>query len=271
MASGRQPLTGARSRSHVGGPLRRLADVGPYFELRTGPITDGTGFRPLAELYDPAAPAAWAARVEHVRVRLRTEEPRVAASILYLGVASRLWSVALGAAVLGRVVPDLDPARTYWRFPHAGPVELWAPDPAPVPVSDDRSGIEQLHDAVLVGHLVPLAGATRAMVPVAERLLWGNAASALVGAARVLHRHLAPAEPELVATTRVFADGLMAAGRLRGTGLHGALGAFRRTTCCLYYRVPGGGTCGDCVFHDKPPRPARTRIGSSAPGRGNAG
>ena len=24
---------------------------------------------------------------------------------------------------------------------------------------------------------------------------------------------------------------------------------FARRTCCLFYRVPGGGTCGDCVLN----------------------
>ncbi|MYS81219.1 (2Fe-2S)-binding protein [Embleya scabrispora] len=251
--------------------MARVAEVGPYFVLRTGPIIDGTGFRPLAELYDRAAPDVLAARVEHVRGRLRTDEPRVAASILYLGVASRLWSVALGAAVLGGFVPDLDPARTHWRFPASGPVELWAPDPVPTPVAADRAGIDHVYATVMTAHLVPLARATRAVAPIAERLLFGNAASALVGAARVLDRHPAPDEPELAATTRSFVDGLTATDRLRGTGVHGALGAFRRTTCCLYYRIPGGGTCGDCVFHDKPPQPARVRIGSRAVGRDGAG
>ncbi|MFI1383033.1 (2Fe-2S)-binding protein [Embleya sp. NPDC020886] len=270
MASGRQPLSGSAARPGVGDAMARVAEVGPYFVLRTGAIADGAGFRPLVELYDRAAPDAWAARVEYVRGRLRTDEPRVAASILYLGVASRLWSVALGAAVLGRVVPDLDPVRTHWRFPASGAIELWAPDPIPTPVLANRAGIDRVYAAVMTAHLVPLARATRAVVPIAERLLAGNAASALVGAARVLHRHPAPDEPELVTTTRSFADGLLATGLLRGSGLHGALGAFRRTTCCLYYRIPGGGTCGDCVFHDKPPQPTRVRIGSSARGRDGA-
>ncbi|MEU9111287.1 (2Fe-2S)-binding protein [Streptomyces sp. NPDC048483] len=25
--------------------------------------------------------------------------------------------------------------------------------------------------------------------------------------------------------------------------------AYRRRNCCLYYRVPGMGTCGDCVLN----------------------
>ena len=27
--------------------------------------------------------------------------------------------------------------------------------------------------------------------------------------------------------------------------------AFTRRTCCLYYRLPGGGLCGDCVLHQR--------------------
>jgi ferric iron reductase protein FhuF len=34
---------------------------------------------------------------------------------------------------------------------------------------------------------------------------------------------------------------------LAGSGgiISGDLG-FRRRSCCLFYRLPGGGTCGDC-------------------------
>ncbi|MFD0350331.1 (2Fe-2S)-binding protein [Kitasatospora aburaviensis] len=40
---------------------------------------------------------------------------------------------------------------------------------------------------------------------------------------------------------------------LAGTGtLHA--GGFRRSSCCLYYRVgPAAGVCGDCCF-TRPPR-----------------
>ncbi|MEU1022927.1 (2Fe-2S)-binding protein, partial [Streptomyces sp. NPDC005904] len=30
--------------------------------------------------------------------------------------------------------------------------------------------------------------------------------------------------------------------------------AFRRRSCCLYYRCPGGGVCGDCCFERPPTR-----------------
>jgi ferric iron reductase protein FhuF len=233
----------------VAAALAHAAEVGPYFELTTGRRADESGFRPLVELYDAAEPTALAERIEDVGRRLGTDEPRVAASILFLGLASRLWSPALGAAVLGDVVPDLDPRRIRWRYPATGPVELWAPDPVAREAGPDSVG--ELYDAVMAEHIVPLARATRAVAPVAAGLLWGNAASALVGAAGVLHRRFAAARPESAASARGFADGLLRTGLLRNTARAGG-GAFRRTTCCLYYRVPRGGVCGDCVF-DAPP------------------
>jgi ferric iron reductase protein FhuF len=66
-------------------------------------------------------------------------------------------------------------------------------------------------------------------------VLAGNAASALVGTARVLGWGWPLAE-------RALARGWLA----------GALAGSRRTTCCLYYRVPGGGLCGDCVLDRVP-------------------
>ncbi|MZE70246.1 (2Fe-2S)-binding protein, partial [Streptomyces sp. SID5789] len=52
--------------------------------------------------------------------------------------------------------------------------------------------------------------------------------------------------------------GLLAHPLLTGTGtLTGT--AFRRRSCCLYYRVPGAGVCGDCCF----PRPPGLRESES--------
>ncbi|NED81420.1 (2Fe-2S)-binding protein, partial [Streptomyces sp. SID11233] len=30
--------------------------------------------------------------------------------------------------------------------------------------------------------------------------------------------------------------------------------AYRRNSCCLYYRTPRGTLCGDCVLHTAPSR-----------------
>ncbi|MFJ9519747.1 (2Fe-2S)-binding protein [Kitasatospora sp. NPDC101801] len=216
-------MTGEPDAGHA---LRRAAAVGPFFATVEGPLPDG--FRPLAEL---AAPEFWRRRIAEVGERLGTDEPRVAASVAQLGVAARLWSVALGTAVLGGVVPDYD--RSYWRLPPGGSLELWVPGV----LLPDGPLAAALHRTVVERQLAPLAAGIRAVTPVAEGLLWGNAASALAGAVRVLRSGGGPA-----------------AELLDRPPLRGALtSAGRRTSCCLYYRVPGAGLCGDCVF-DRPPR-----------------
>ena len=109
---------------------------------------------PLARLY-AGDTAPLTARVDTVAARLRTPERRVAASIAHLGLAARLWSVALGCAALHGELPDLDPARLHWdprpqRARRSVPGRH--PDPLPATAATVR-------EAVQYGHLVPLADA----------------------------------------------------------------------------------------------------------------
>ncbi|MFG3227958.1 (2Fe-2S)-binding protein [Kitasatospora sp. NPDC048194] len=226
-----------------------LAAVGPYFALDTSPGGPPPGFRPLPELYGTGPDAPLAARIRVVARRLGTVELRVAASILHLGLAARFWSVGLGAAVLLGTVPTLE--RAWVRIPDQGPIDLWTPPDQP---STDAGSLgDQLHRAVLVSRLEPLAAAVRAAVPLSPGLLRGNAASALAGTLRVLDPHAPGRARELVAEL-LDRPPLARSGVLR-TGRNGT--AFRRTSCCLYYRTgPGAGLCGDCCF-TRPPA-ART-------------
>ena len=87
-------------------------------------------------------------------------------------------------------------------------------------------------------------------LPLARRLVWSNVAASLHAVPRV---HSSPATRPLVREllARPPYDGELEElpdGRAR-----------RRTTCCLFYLVPGAGLCGDCVF-DEPPD--RSRDGS---------
>ncbi|GCD97686.1 hypothetical protein EHYA_05382 [Embleya hyalina] len=238
-----------RLRDALGG----LIEIGPFFALAMGPRADTAGFRPLGDLY--RAPDLLAHHVHDVGVRLGTDEVRVAASIAQLGIAARLWSVALGAVARAGVVPDLDPDRVMWRLSPPGPAELWV-DPPPRPAGesdgDEQNLADTVYEVVAEGHLVPLAQAIRRITPVSERLLWGNAASGLAGVVRMLDRHLRPDDPARADTAMRIAGAVQSRGHLRDTGTWSGAG-FRRTTCCLYYRIPQGGTCGDCVFTDAPP------------------
>ncbi|MGW1405446.1 (2Fe-2S)-binding protein [Streptomyces sp. NPDC002403] len=217
------------------------ASVGGFFALRTTAPPGGT-HRPLARLYageqDPLT-----ARIDTVATRLDTSERRVAASVAHLGLASRLWSIALGPAVLTGSFPGLPPAALHWDPRHPAPDELWLAGTGSLPGTACR-----IREAVQYGHLVPLAEAIHRDGPLSDRLLWGNAGSALAGAVRQLvawarthHR------PDVAARARALAAELFDHPDLRHTGApHDT--AFRRRSCCLYYRTPASGLCGDCVF-----------------------
>ncbi|MFD4628356.1 (2Fe-2S)-binding protein [Streptomyces sp. NPDC058284] len=231
--------------------LAELGSVGGFFALRRAPAHDGSA-RPLAQAY--AAPRAGAHdplgfRVDKVARRLGAPEDRIAVSVAQLGLAARLWSIALGSAALYGRVPDLDPALLRWDADGASPDDLWLSDVRPLP-----GDAGTLRDVVQYGHLAPLADALRARYRISAGLLWGNAGSALAGAARELHGWAARSGRADVGERAMgLAAELLDHPELRGTGtLRGT--AFRRRSCCLYYRCPGGGLCGDCCFERPPQR-----------------
>jgi hypothetical protein len=255
--------------------LAALRPLGGFFVLRTGEPPHGP-LPTLAEAYAPAVACAGdhrdaigdgaigdprgaagdplADRVRRVADGIAAPEARVAASVAQQALAARLWSVALGCAVRYGRIPDLDPRLLRWDPAGSAPDDLWLTAPRPGAGGDAASVAE----AVLHGHLRPLAAALRARHRLAPGLLWGNAASALAGTARQLTRRAQElGRPDAGEHVRALAARILAHPLLAGTGtLTGA--DFRRRSCCLYYRVPGGGVCGDCCF-TRPPRSPRPR------------
>ena len=158
----------------VADTLRRVAVCGPYFTVSTGPVAE-PGWRPVRALYEDSA--VLAGLVERVRARIGAAQPRVAASIMFQGYAARLWSVSLGALVRDGRLPDLHPDGLLWRDQdgsvrlHLQRTEGWR-----------GAHLENvLAGTVLVGHLTPLIRAVHRLGPLSDRLLWGNAVSALLG------------------------------------------------------------------------------------------
>jgi ferric iron reductase protein FhuF len=151
--------------------------------------------------------------------------------------------------------------RLRWRHPEDQMIELgltadggWA--------GSGRRLIEQLVAASFEEHLQPLADALRRRVRISAGLLTGNAASALVGGLALLAGRLGPDWRSLAAHA-VAQPPLRGSGGWRGSPEHGSAehgGAgrgggrwggggepvFVRRSCCLYYRVAGGGLCADC-------------------------
>ncbi|MEW1638360.1 (2Fe-2S)-binding protein [Streptomyces sp. NPDC093801] len=219
--------------------LGSLEAVGPFFTVPYGEEPPGPGFRPLTELYGERL----GPYVAEVGGRIGTGPGRVAASTAQFGIVSRLWSLGLGCAALGGSVPDLAPDRVWWRLPDGGSLQLWLPAPAAVLPAG------ALGETVL-GNLEVLDAALLRAYGVSGKVLRGNAASGLVGALRVLLDRV-PGEGAVELAAGLLADG----GALAGTGefVHeeGLGVAFVRRSCCLYYKVPGGGLCGDCVLRTR--------------------
>ncbi|MFF0746023.1 (2Fe-2S)-binding protein [Streptomyces sp. NPDC004111] len=242
--------------------LVELGSVNGFFALRAGVPEAGQGHVALARVY-AGGTAPLALRIDKVAARLRAPERRVAASIAHLGIVARLWSVALGSAALHGEVPDLRADGLYWDPDGSSPDDLLLDTRRPtLPAT-----AEALRETVQYGHLVPLAEAFRRDGNISPQLLWGNAGSALAAAVGQLRNWARDMDrPEAGRRAAVLAHELFSHPDLNSTGSLGA-GRFRRNSCCLYYRCPAGGLCGDCVF-DTPPsprRPANPAVRRSSP------
>ncbi|MFH8484137.1 IucA/IucC family C-terminal-domain containing protein [Streptomyces longisporoflavus] len=231
--------------------LAEVGSVGGFFALRTGTPPGGAQVASLARVYaGDDGPLAF--RVDKVAARLGAPDTRIAVSVAQLGLAARLWSVALGSAALHGVVPVLDPALLHWDADGSSPDDLWLTDVTTRPA--DAASVREI---VKDGHLAPLADALRTRYRISAALLWGNAGSALAGAARELDTWARrTGRTDAGERARALAVELFDHPDLRGTGtLRGT--AFRRRSCCLYYRCPDGGVCGDCCFERPPQRSVR--------------
>ncbi|MEV7970546.1 (2Fe-2S)-binding protein [Sphaerisporangium sp. NPDC088356] len=227
--------------------LADVSAIGPYFAVCTEPgCDDAPSWRPLGELSSDIG--ALRARVADFERRLGTGESRVAASILFQGLAARLWSPVVGAATAHRLVPVHASAHMRWRAAPTGPLPLWTPRTAGWATVRQAECAEVVYQAVVAELLDPLVEAFQQVTKIAPSLLWGNAASALAGTLRTLPA----ARPDLGPPAARLVGEVLRLGVLAGTGepAEPAPGHhfFVRTSCCLYYRVPGGGMCDDCAL-----------------------
>jgi ferric iron reductase protein FhuF len=197
----------------------------------------GAGCGPVVDLID--AVAGW---LDHA-------ERRVAASLAVLGYAARLVGPTLAVLLREGILLDVRPHQVHYEFTPQRGLTLTLTHPAGWHTPPQHHA-QAWCAGVVDAHLRPLVHAVRADTPVAAGLLWGNVASGITGALRAL------ADQGTVPLGRCHAAGLaiLDHGPLRGSGtltIHDARLAFRRRSCCLYYRLDyyrlnGAGTCGDC-------------------------
>jgi ferric iron reductase protein FhuF len=217
--------------------VRRAGTHNPLLGFATDPpgelpATDWQAGKPAAGLID--AVGGW----------LGATERRVAASLVVLGYAARLVGPAVALLVRDDLLVDVRPERVTFGYAPDRGFQLAVPEPAGwtgAPATLRRAW----GDVVVDAHLRPVVDAVRAEVPVAAGLLWGNVASGLAGALSALVRDRAAPAEHCHAVGRDLLD----AGPLRDSGalsVHDGQLRFVRRSCCLFYRLEGGGMCGDC-------------------------
>ncbi|WP_370462424.1 (2Fe-2S)-binding protein [Nocardiopsis sp. FR6] len=244
---------GQAVRERALGPV--LADVGrinALFALEAGPA--GTGWLPLEGIDGDTD--ALAAEVERVRAHLARAsrsrpgrvEWRVAASVFQQGLATRVLSPVVAAALCHGVL--VDAARFHWDPHREGPMVLRTAQRRARPAPRGGEAVaDWVEHTVVTGVLARLARGLAAVGGVAPGLLRGNTAAALAGTVRALSAD----RPDSAGSAHALAHDLLERPSLAGTGGYAGtddegLAVFRRTTCCLYYRAPGGGYCGDCAL-----------------------
>ena len=217
--------------------LRDVAEIGPFFAVERYP--QGEQWRAFDTYLDDErhrrdrVAAARELLAHRAGLADGAIDERATASIQHLGTVARIVSPVLAVSAAHGRAPRLTPQNVRWRAIAGGPVEFAF-------TGDD----DDVVDAVLNAIVVPLGDAFARTWHLSPHIVGGNAASALAGAATMLGR----ARPQLAAEARRVVTHLLDDPYLRGTGSWREDGTFRRNNCCLFYRIPGGGTCGDCVL-----------------------
>lgn len=234
--------------------LRAAARFGPYFTWQS--FDGAAGWRPLRDLLDADVVADRVAVGRRTLARIAKLAPdaiaeRVAASIVFLGLASRLISPLLAANAARGVLPLPDLEGLRWRPVESGPMPIAWHGLAAASADADPAKVAQMLTRTMTQTVIePILEAFGSRFRVSRQVLWGNVASALAGAAGMI----ADAEPSHAQRSAAIVHHMLAIPPLLGTAVlthpdpDRARWFLVRRNCCLYYRIPGGGMCGDCVL-----------------------
>jgi hypothetical protein len=214
----------------------------------------------LQELFGD--PALVRERIEATRTalagadRLETVDGlRVAASVWQLGMAARITSPALATAVLGGWVPDLGLTRVWCQPRRPSPIPLALPNPSGRRADGPEAVSAAFGDLVLDQAATSLVDVVAASVSISESVLWGNVWSGLAGNLAAI----GATRSDLLSAAREVIGAIFERARsgpptpAMVVGGFDRAGRYRRSTCCLIYRIPSAGLCGDCVLRRTDP------------------
>lgn len=233
--------------NHPSPAVGGLGDLGPFstVDFHTRNSVPNGPWQPLTRLLQTEGVRE---RIRQVRNALATTRRcdvenlpwRVAASVAHLGLVARLIAPRLGVLTLGLGSLNIDPGETWWQPVVGGPV--------PLSVSVDALTFGSVDARLIADGVVRTLTELFAAESVSPRVLWGNVASAINGS----YNAIAAVRPELSETAHehvlnALDHPLLAGASNRRPGLD-----FKRTSCCLIYRLGPTGTarqlCGDCVL-----------------------
>jgi len=249
----------------------RVAELGPFFVTSLQAEREDDAADPswasLTTLVED--PAVLASRIAQTREALaaaaqrRPEEVewRIAASIAHLGLAARFVAPLMGLAVTTGKVAPVGLAQASWRPILGGPYPLYFTESRHTPDSGEHASAETQLAAppstsdiptisrlfateILDGPVRQLTEAVLRSGSIASGLLWGNVVSGVGGAAKMIQM----ARPSLSTQATLFVDELLRHEPLLATAMRRENGQLQRRSCCLMYRLPGAGYCGDCSF-----------------------
>ena len=228
--------------------------IGMYFDL---PLADGPQWQSFGEFTGAQSTVA-----EHIR-RTRTilavsqripesaVELRVAASSFHLNSVAKLISPAYGCAVLSGAVPDFSAGNLMWRPGDTHVLEVGLRALAGEVGLSDQHIVERIHAGLLEEAVAQLGDAIHDATGLSRKVLWGNVASAFNGAFLVLRGQRPDDEDRAFELMRAIVEHgrLKPAGRFLPDEWDEA--RFSRNNCCLFYRLPDRGLCGDCVLAER--------------------
>lgn len=225
-----------------------------------------TGWHCAGDLLD--RPAGLAEVVHQVAAALAVEHPSAGAAVRRavaggLLLADWSWALAaLGAGALAhdRRVPELAPEAVWlrWTDGRVTGVALTSRQIACAPgdpaAGSVRATVAEDLDAVLRSELqrhlarlhAALRGGDRPLLRLGPRSLWGAAGDGLATALRLQADGCPDAAGVLAVAERVLAGAPRSWGRARFLRADDGQVTRRRTSCCLYYRLPQAEPCAGC-------------------------
>ncbi|MGX7680117.1 (2Fe-2S)-binding protein [Jatrophihabitans sp. DSM 45814] len=264
-------------RSEVEAAIAVAARLGPFFEVdlasrqRGNPVPSAgpvaPPWIPLRELASEPAHARDRVRRAKTLMMSRLDLPesalpdRVIASIVFLGLSARLFAPSYGCLLLTGVSPSLTIDDVSWQAVDGGAMPLLVSSSSGI--RDDRSAPQQPSKTVrdhLLAHTIsnliePILTTFSREFRLSKIILWGNVASGVSGAARASMLIDPKPGPEDRRAAAALAAGLLETEPLANAAdvpdIDDENWQPRRRSCCLFYRVPGAGTCGDCVLDGK--------------------